>query len=132
MNPRRHVQWFAMAGGDLDTTDDPTALARAAATGRFGLTFEHASAALAALPGMFLEPDGSFVWRSTDSADPWQLDGELYDRDGRLALVELRGAAPAAAWLEIARSLGDEPLRVFDVAAGCWLADDAWRRSLDR
>ena len=62
---------------------------------QFAVSFEAASAALASLKRMFLEPDGSFVWVSAAEDRPWQLDGVLYDRDGRLLYVDLKGAATA-------------------------------------
>jgi hypothetical protein len=62
-------------------------------------SFEEAGAALAALPRMFFEPDGSFVWRGAGEPHAggggWQVDGVLYDRDGRVLFVEMNGACPA-------------------------------------
>jgi hypothetical protein len=61
------------------------------------VSFEQAGAALAALPRMYFEPDGSFVWRGEgDGRDrgDWQLDGVLYDRDGRVLFAEIKGACP--------------------------------------
>jgi hypothetical protein len=60
------------------------------------LSFEEAAAALTRLPRMYVEPDGSFVWVSSAGEPAWQVDGVLYDRDGRLLLVEMKGTcAPA-------------------------------------
>lgn len=61
----------------------------------FTVSFEAASEALLCLERMFLEPDGSFVWVSAAEDRPWQLDGVLYDRDGRLLYVDLKGATTA-------------------------------------
>ena len=61
----------------------------------FDVSFEAASEALVNLERMFLEPDGSFVWVSAAKDRPWQLDGVLYDRDGRLLYVDLKGATTA-------------------------------------
>ena len=74
----------------------PAALAHS-----FALTFEQAVAALERLDRMFVEPDGSFVWVSASTAAPgeerrWQLDGNLFDRNGRLLLVDLKGSCPEA------------------------------------
>ena len=65
----------------------------------FALTFEEAVAALERLDRMFVEPDGSFVWvaasaRSHGAEGTWQLDGNLFDRNGRLLLVDLKGGCP--------------------------------------
>jgi len=67
----------------------------------FVVTFEEAFARLEQLERMFIEPDGAFVWvsRGASATDeqPWQLDGVLYDRGGRLLLVDLKGSCPPAA-----------------------------------
>jgi hypothetical protein len=66
----------------------------------FAISFEEAATALAQLNRMFVEPDGSFVWVSSntaaDEAARWQLDGNLFDRNGRLLLVDLKGSCAAA------------------------------------
>lgn len=51
-------------------------------------SFEAAITALETLPGMFCEWDGAFVWRP---ARDRQVEGVLFDRDGRLAYLELKG-----------------------------------------
>src|SRR3954447_5544139 len=59
------------------------------------VTFDAAYAALAHLPRMFIEPDGSFVWTGTTAeGKAWQLDGNLIDRGDVLARVELKGCCP--------------------------------------
>jgi len=56
------------------------------------VTFDGALAALAALERLFIEPDGSFVWRGqAPDGKPWQVDGNLFDGDNRLAFAELKG-----------------------------------------
>ena len=70
------------------------------------VTFEQAEASLAALPRMFIEPDGSFVWVADDTPRSWQVDGNLYDRDGRLLYVEVKGSCPAATFDRLLRTLG--------------------------
>ena len=54
-------------------------------------SFEQAFEVLNVLPRMLIEPDGSFVWRSSTDDPSWQVDGVLYDRSGRLIYVELNG-----------------------------------------
>ena len=56
----------------------------------FPVSFEDAEAALANIARMFVEPDGSFVWRSEES-NGLQLDGGLYDNGEYLTFVELAG-----------------------------------------
>jgi len=70
-----------------------------------GKSFEEAAATLSALPRLFFEPDGSFVWVSTVES-PWQVEGWLYDRDGRLLYVELKGTCPRAAFDDLLRAFG--------------------------
>ncbi len=71
----------------------------------FARTFEEVSARLAALPRMFIEPDGAFVWVAADGP-PWQLDGVLYDGAGRLWYVELKGRCPQKEFDQILLALG--------------------------
>lgn len=57
-----------------------------------GISFEVVADELESLPRMFFEPDGSFVWVSAETiAQRWQVDGNLYDRDGSLVAVDLKG-----------------------------------------
>ncbi|MGH7140678.1 MAG: hypothetical protein ACREHD_33515, partial [Pirellulales bacterium] len=71
----------------------------------FDRTFEEVSEALAALPRMFIEPDGSFVWVSA-SESVWQLDGVLYDGPGRLWYIELKGHCPEPEFNLLLSALG--------------------------
>ncbi len=65
----------------------PTALSEP-----MGCSFEQAQHQLNLLPRMLFEPDGSFVWVSCDNeTDRWQLDGMLYDRQGKLHSAEIKG-----------------------------------------
>ncbi len=77
----------------------------------FSVTFEEVFTALEAWPRMFIEPDGSFVWvgeelQAAGSKIAWQLDGHLYDRDGRLLYVDLQGTCPRAAFEQILTACG--------------------------
>lgn len=57
-----------------------------------GITFDEAYRRLEALPRMFLEPDGSFVWVSPHHESVrWQVDGNLQDAGPRLHSVMLVG-----------------------------------------
>ena len=67
-------------------------------------SFEQAVEALSRLPRMFVEPDGSFVWTAAEPR--WQVEGVLYDRDGRLLYVELSGRCPAERFDELLIALG--------------------------
>lgn len=71
------------------------------------VSFEEAFAALSVLPRLFIEPDGSFVWVSSDAAEPtWQVDGTLYDRNGRLLYAELKGNCTQQPFAKLLEALG--------------------------
>ena len=57
----------------------------------FGLSFEEAEQRIGQLPRAFTEPDGSFFWGSSAGQPNWQIDGNLFDRNGRLAFVDFAG-----------------------------------------
>ena len=64
-------------------------------TGSLSIPFEQALASLAQLNRLFIEPDGSFVWRGVSrDGSAWQVDGNLIDRGDSLAYVELKGCCP--------------------------------------
>jgi hypothetical protein len=78
----------------------------ALSTTTMSCTFEAARAKLEGLPRMFCEPDGSFVWVSPQAAPPWQVDGNLYDRNERLLFVDLKGSCPADEFDRFLSALG--------------------------
>ncbi len=95
------------------------------------VTFDEVATRLAALPRMFIEPDGSFVWRGTaDAGQTWQIDGNLTDRGEVLDHVELKGTCPAERLDEILRTLGWPETRVaFQLPRlGQFLTEEAFRQ----
>jgi hypothetical protein len=71
------------------------------------VTFEDAYARLEALPNLYIELDGSFVWVSLAGSDPsWQLDGHLWDRQGRLFALDLKGVCPDSVMNDVLATLG--------------------------
>ena len=70
------------------------------------VSFEQAAERLAQFPRMFIEPDGSFVWVSSDKNDPWQVDGTLYDREDKLLFVELKGCCPRQQFDQLLTAFG--------------------------
>ena len=82
------------------------AVPREALSVGFALSFEDASARLAQLPRLFIEPDGSFVWVSPSTETTWQVDGVLYDRDGRLLFIDLKGRCPAESFDRLLAACG--------------------------
>jgi hypothetical protein len=95
---------------DLSGMKLPTLIVPPAALAHsFVMTFEEAALALESLERMFVEPDGSFVWVSpntptgSDATERWQIDGNLFDRNGHLLMVDLKGTCAEA---EFDRLLG--------------------------
>lgn len=62
-------------------------------------SFEELAEQLGELPGMYFEMDGSFVWVDHTSIPPGQMDGMVYDRNGRLEYIEIKGACNARQWI---------------------------------
>lgn len=91
-----------IAGRTITTLDVP----QAALANCFRVSFEETAAALAQLPRMFIEPDGSFVWVSSSADVPWQVDGMLYDRDERLLFIDVKGTCPARAFDQLLAAVG--------------------------
>lgn len=95
----------------------------------FGRTFEEVAEDLAALPRMFVEPDGSFVWVGGSESE-WQLDGMLYDGPGRLWYLELKGRCPETEFNLLLLALGwpETPVAFQLVREALWLDEPAFRR----
>lgn len=75
--------------------------------GALSVSFDAALAELAKLPRMFIEPDGSFVWRGTaEAGGPWQVDGNLIDQGAVLAYVELKGCCPVEQFEQVLAAVG--------------------------
>lgn len=96
----------------------------------FAVGFDEALARLDALGRAFVEPDGSFVWVGPGGEDRWQLDGNAWEREGRVASVDVRGRCPVeelvrflAVWRE-----AREPLVVELVRAGVFLDEPTFLR----
>lgn len=70
------------------------------------VTFEQAGEALAKLPRLYFEPDGSFVWVSSSGDPHWQVDGNLFDREGRLLFVDLKGSCPPEQFDQLLAAFG--------------------------
>ncbi|HTQ38543.1 MAG TPA: hypothetical protein VMJ32_05920 [Pirellulales bacterium] len=82
-------------------TVNPSALATA-----FPVSFEQAGAALEKLERLHFEPDGSFVWVSGRDELAWQIDGNLFDRSGRLLFVDLKGTCPSRQFDQLLAAFG--------------------------
>lgn len=94
----------------------------------FSRTFEQVADALARLPRMFIEPDGSFVWVAAHEPI-WQVDGVLYDGATGLWYIEVKGSCPQSQFDELLRTLGwpDTPVVFQLVEQAIQLNDDEFR-----
>jgi hypothetical protein len=114
------------AWGEWPTLDVPReALAIPLACG-FDTAFER----LAALERMFAEPDGSFVWTSPREGLSWQVDGNAFERDGRVLLVDLRGSCPPEEFDRLLVAFGgpEQAVMMQLVRAAVFLDEATFRR----
>lgn len=107
--PNRELptQPIKLAGRDVDALIVPPELQATP----LGVSFEQAAEMLETFPRMHVEPDGSFVWVSPSEVEVWQVDGNLYDRDGSLIAIDLKGACSQmqlARLLDVFRADGRE------------------------
>jgi len=109
-----HAKPMSAAAGPTYTlrgVDLPTLAITAAECPGFARSFEEVAADLERFERMYFEPDGSFVWVASDggeagSAGRRQLDGMLYDRDGRVRHLELKGSCTGEEFDRIMGELG--------------------------
>jgi hypothetical protein len=95
------------------------------------VSFEAVLAGLESLPRLFIEPDGSFVWRgTTEAGQAWQVDGNLVDQGQVLDYVELHGTCLGERLDEILRLLGWPAAELTFVLPrqGVVLTEEAFRR----
>lgn len=92
--------------------------------------FDAAFARLAAIERMFTEPDRSFVWTSPREGLSWQVDGNAFEKDGRVLLVDLKGSCPPEAFDRLLTVFGwpDEPVVLQLVKPAVFLDEATFRR----
>lgn len=102
-----------------------------AATQPWNVTFDAAFAALEQIPGVFIEPDGSFLLVSRPGKPKWQVEGNLYDQGPGLAHVEMKGSCPEERLDELLKPLGwpEVPLVFQMVREGTKLTEAEFRRA---
>lgn len=85
---------------------------------------------LARLPRMYVEPDGAILWTSSSPERPWQVDGTLGERMGRVLAAELKGCCPPAEFDRLLAVFGwpQDPVIVQLVRAGVFLDEQTFRR----
>jgi hypothetical protein len=98
----------------------------------FKLSFEEVTARLEQLERLFIEPDGSFVWASSQAETRWQVDGNLFDRDGRLLFVDLKGSCPADQFDRLLATVGwPETAVMFQLTREAVFVDEAEFRRIN-
>lgn len=99
----------------------------------FQCTFEAAIEALSRLERLYGEPDGSFVWVSGSSESPWQIDGNMFDRAGRIQFVELKGWCPPIAFAHLLACFGwpQQQLIAQLVRPAVFIEMDEFRQMID-
>jgi hypothetical protein len=96
--------------------------------------FEAALDRLAAIDRLYAEPDGSFVWSCSrdggGDAGWWQVDGNAYDRSGRVLLVDLKGSCPPAEFDRLLGAFGwpEQPVMIQLVRSATFLDEATFRR----
>jgi len=92
--------------------------------------FDDALARLDGLERMFAEPDGSFVWTSPREGLSWQVDGNAFERNGRVLLVDLKGSCPPPEFDRLLAAFGwpGEPVMLQLVRPAVFLDEATFRR----
>lgn len=105
------------------------AAGHARAASPFAIGFDEAFARLARLDRMFAEPDGSFVWTSPREGLSWQVDGNAFEKDGRVLLVDLKGSCPPEAFDRLLAAFGwpSEPVMLQLVKPAVFLDEGTFR-----
>ena len=95
-----------------------------------GEIIDEALAGLAALEQACVEPDGSFVWVGPGGEGRWQIDGNAYERHGRVLVVETKGTCPVDVLDRFLAVWGwpGQPLAVQLVRAGVFVDEPTFRR----
>ena len=93
------------------------------------VSFEETAETLQLLPQLYFEPDGSFVYANRDALYPEQLEGQLFDRDGRIMYVELKGVCSSEMFDAILQSLGWPAIKLMFqlLREGFYLDEDQFR-----
>lgn len=92
--------------------------------------FDEAIERLGRMERLYAEPDGSFVWTSAREGGWWQVDGNLFDRQGRVLLADLKGSCPPAEFDRILRAFGwpEQALMMQLVRSAVFLDESTFRR----
>jgi periplasmic divalent cation tolerance protein len=93
------------------------------------VSFDAALEAIGQLPDCYVEPDGSILWTGRDSEGRWQVDGNLFDRGGRVVFATLSGSCPRAEFDRLLACFGwpAEPLMIELVRAAVFVTEEVFR-----
>lgn len=98
----------------------------------FQCTWEEAAEALQRFPRMIFEPDGSWILSGGVGHERWQVDGHLFDFDGRLHRVELHGNCPSEDFDQLLHCFGwpEQQMRFERVLEGDRLSEAEFRQAV--
>ncbi|MEZ6086831.1 MAG: hypothetical protein R3C05_02115 [Pirellulaceae bacterium] len=94
-----------------------------------GGSFEEVCRQLEESDQVFVEPDGSFVYRCHQAS--FHVDGMIYDADGRIQYIELKGTCFPSNWRTLLMMLGirdPDTCAVQDIANGVVQSLEAFER----
>jgi hypothetical protein len=94
------------------------------------IEFDESLDLLNQLERMYAEPDGSFVWTSPRDGLWWQVDGNAFEKDGRVLLADLKGSCPASAFDRLLAAFGwpQQAMMMQLVRAAMFLDEATFRR----
>lgn len=115
---------------DLGCSWPTVIVPRSALSDPLAVGFDDALAGLGALDRMFAEPDGALVWTSDRDGVRWQVDGNASEKEGRVLLVDLKGACPPEDFDRLLACFGWPAQRLLMqlVRAGVFLEEETFRR----
>lgn len=92
--------------------------------------FDEALGRLGNIERLFVEPDGSFVWTSPREGPRWQVDGNLFEREGRVQLCDMKGTCPPEGFDRLLTAFGwpGQTVMMELVQAGVFLDEPTFRR----
>jgi len=67
----------------------------------FDMGFDEFFEKMNCMKSMFMELDGSFVWRGGEGDNAWQVDGVASERNERVAFLEVKGAGSRTEFKQI-------------------------------
>lgn len=88
------------------------------------IDFATAEQRLGALPLMFFEPDGYFLWGRGSGVERWQINGQLTDDGQQMLYITARGRMPRQPFEQFLTVFGwpDVPLAIQLVVEGVMIA----------